>query len=138
MRTLIKTSVLISAILASSFSWADRIVDYTVTPPTTRVDRSPLPDSEISGYIIEEYVDARLVNTYTTTKVFPYRGRAIPDTGKITVRVATVDTDNQRSAFTALINILAVPSAPGGLSGVVIITSTTTTTTTIQANPGVK
>lgn len=135
MKKLFVKSLLALALSAPLFAYADRYVIYTVEIPTIRTDKSTLPRGEISSFVVEEYVDSRLVNTYTMpTNIF--EGRPIAAEGKITARAAVVDTRGQQSEFTSFVEAVAKPSAPGGLSGTVTVTTTTTTTTTIETVPG--
>ena len=94
-------------------------VTYSATPPTTRVDGTPLLATEIAKYKVYEYLDGVLVNTYESA-TFPITGKDLP-VGAISAQASTVDTLGQEGPKTPLIYIKHYPSFPNGFSAKITV-----------------
>ncbi len=95
-------------------------VVYNATPPTTRVDGTPLLATEIAKYKVYEYLNGTLVNTYESN-TFPITGKEIAD-GKITAQISTVDTLGQEGPKSPIVNVYYPPVSPTGFTGKITIT----------------
>jgi len=95
-------------------------VTYNATPPTTRVDGTPLLATEIAKYKVYEYLNGTLVNTYESA-TFPITGNDLP-VGAISAQTSTVDTHGQEGPKSPIINVHYPPQAPSGFAGKITIT----------------
>ena len=105
---LLLTAPLVFSYEQSTFDW---------TPPTERVDGSPLPQSEIASYNI--YCNGGLlgnvVNTTSTDTWQSPQGSTPP--GDYLCYATTLDTDGLESAPSNTKAFIVEPSAPGAPGG---------------------
>lgn len=109
----------IGLLLISPLTFAIGAKTFTWTPPTERIDASPLPNAEIAEYRI--YCDSDLVNPVRVQPNVPLDTDtwAAPDgtfaIGAHTCAATTVDTEGQESDPSNTVNFIvssARPKAP--------------------------
>lgn len=97
-------------VLLPLYAFAD--VNVTWTPPTTRVDDSPLPPEEIAGYRLQYSVNGAAQPELFVTGA----AHVLPiATGRVCVTMATRDTDGHESVFTDEVCRKANPNRPTNL-----------------------